>query len=65
MDEEKIEQAMRYAHDTGFDEGYQVGWEDGYAVGVAESGTYQEIDTDVQRLPRSTQLPSQDGREGR
>lgn len=40
VDEEKVEQVMRYAHDTGFDEGWQQGYEDGwqagYEVGYAE-----------------------------
>lgn len=40
LDDEKVERAMRYAHDTGFDEGwqqgYEDGWEAGYEVGYAE-----------------------------
>jgi len=28
-DEDAVEQAYRYWHDCGFDEGYQVGYEDG------------------------------------
>lgn len=37
MDEEKVELAIKYSHDIGFDEGYQVCWEDGYAEGVAQN----------------------------
>lgn len=36
MDEEKLEEAYRYWHDVGFDEGYDVGFEDGYADAVYE-----------------------------
>lgn len=39
MDDEKIEQAIRYSHDVGFDEGYEVGYEDGYADGMAQAIT--------------------------
>ena len=38
MDEDKVEEAIRYAHDTGFDEGYEVGWQEGFDEGVASRG---------------------------
>lgn len=34
-DEEKLEQALRYQHDVGFDEGYDCGFEDGYDTGYS------------------------------
>lgn len=36
MDDEAVERAMRYAHDTGYDEGYECGYEDGYDVGYED-----------------------------
>lgn len=30
MDDETMDRALEYAHDTGFDEGYQQGYEDGW-----------------------------------
>lgn len=33
MDDEKVNEATRYAHDTGFDEGYEVGYEEGFRDG--------------------------------
>lgn len=29
MTDDELEQALRYQHDVGFDEGYEVGYEDG------------------------------------
>ena len=34
-DEEKLEQALRYQHDVGFDEGYECGFDDGYDTGYS------------------------------
>ena len=36
LDDEKVERAMRYAHDTGYDEGYECGYQDGYNVGYED-----------------------------
>lgn len=40
MDDETIERSMRYAHDTGYDEGYECGYEDGYDVGYEDGVAY-------------------------
>ena len=40
MDDEAVERAMRYAHDTGYDEGYECGYEDGYDVGYEDGVAY-------------------------
>lgn len=37
MDEKKIEQAISYSHDVGFDEGYECGWQEGYEEGSAQA----------------------------
>lgn len=36
-DEERLDQALQYQHDVGFDEGYQVGYEDGFSDGKEQA----------------------------
>lgn len=47
IDDEKMEQALRYRHDLGFDEGYEVGydegWEHGYQIGYDEGVDSMEV----------------------
>ena len=33
MDDETMDEALKYQHDLGFDEGYEQGYEDGYIEG--------------------------------
>ena len=34
INEDKLDEALKYQHDVGFDEGYEVGYEEGYNDGV-------------------------------
>ena len=43
MDNDRVERAIQYAHDVGFDEGYEVGWDDGYAEGLMQCDQNQTL----------------------
>jgi len=45
-DDERIDAALVYAHDTGFDEGYECGYDEGFRDGVRVTKTAYEEGTD-------------------
>ena len=47
--DDELEQAYRYWHDVGFDEGYEVGFEDG--LNARETGNQEECETGRREPP--------------